>query len=286
MKGAIASLLVGALLAGCTAPGATRFEHQDLRLEVRAKLLPAELSRRVRLMRAYGVMAFADVTPRQVLIEARFLSVARDQSLMGIDLVTDSDLLHPVRLENTTPKAAPITVGFGFGGSLGGGDDLAGGSHGPDDTSEHGSGARGAHGEKVSMGFAFPLYTGKADRVTSARGTFHLPQVNLLEGCHVLLTCMGKRATGEIIVQPVLLPLTLTPTLTTKPEPGPTRAETIVHEGETVILAGLLGSTPANKVPALGKLPIVGRLFKNRLDTVRRSDLLVFLTPHIVVQDE
>ncbi|GAH44528.1 unnamed protein product [marine sediment metagenome] len=284
MKCAIASLLVGALLAGCAAPGATRFEHQDLRLEVRAKLLPAELSRRARLMRAYGIMAFSDVTPRQVLIEARFLSAARDQSLMGIDLVTDSDLLRPVRLENTTPKAPPITVGFGFGGSFGGGNGLGQGSHGPDDTSEHGSAARGAHGEKVSMGFAFPLYTGKADRVTSARATFHLPQVNLLEGCHVLLTWMGKSATGEIIVQPVLLPLTLT--LTPKPEPGPTRVETIVHEGETVILAGLLGSTPANKVPVLGKLPIIGRLFDSRLDTVRRSELLVFLTPQIVVQDD
>jgi len=282
MKRATMSILVGALLAGCAVPGATRFEHQDLRLEVRAKLLPAELSRRVRLMRDYGIMAFAEVTPRQVVIEARFLSVARDQSLMGIDLVTDSDLLHPVRVEDTTPKAPPITVGFGFGGSFGGGDGLAKGSHGPDDTSEHGSAARGAHEAGVGVGFAFPLYTGKADRVTSARATFHLPQVNLLEGCHVLLTCMGKTATGEIIVQPVLLPLTLTP----NPEPGPTRVETIVHEGETVVLAGLLGSTPANKVPLLAKLPIIGRLFKSRLDTMRRSDLLVFITPHIVVQDE
>ena len=282
MKCAIASLLVGVLLAGCAAPGTTRFEHQDLRLEVRAKLVPAELSRRARLMRAYGVMAFADVTPRQVLIEARFVSAGTDQSLLGIDLVTDSDLLHPVWVENTTPKATPISVGFGFGGGLGGGDDLGRGSHGPDDTWERGSAARGAHGEKVGVGFAFPLYTGKADRVTSARATFNLPQVNLLEGCHVLLTCMGKRATGEIIVQPVLLPLTLTP----KPEPGPTRTETFVHEGETVILAGLVDSSSAETVPALGKLPIVGRLFDSRLDTVRRSDLLVFLTPRIVVQDE
>ena len=37
-----------------------------------------------------------------------------------------------------------------------------------------------------------------------------------------------------------------------------------------------------SKVPLLGDIPLLGTLFKRRTDTGRKSELLIFLTPHIV----
>lgn len=39
-----------------------------------------------------------------------------------------------------------------------------------------------------------------------------------------------------------------------------------------------------NKVSILGHIPIVGLLFTYKADTVDRTDLLVFITPHILTE--
>jgi general secretion pathway protein D len=58
-----------------------------------------------------------------------------------------------------------------------------------------------------------------------------------------------------------------------------------VQNGQTVVIAGLLGSdmdNTDNKVPALGDIPGLGWLFKARNRISSKTNLLVFLTPHIV----
>ncbi len=62
------------------------------------------------------------------------------------------------------------------------------------------------------------------------------------------------------------------------------RAETEVNlrEHETLVIAGLLSeesSRSIDQVPALGDLPVLGRLFKSRSFRDRRSELVVFVTP-------
>ncbi|MBV4478186.1 MULTISPECIES: secretin N-terminal domain-containing protein [Pseudomonas] len=58
-----------------------------------------------------------------------------------------------------------------------------------------------------------------------------------------------------------------------------------LHDGETQILAGLVrndhGAT-GNKIPGLGDIPGLGRLFGSNKDTVGKSELVLSITPRIV----
>ncbi len=81
----------------------------------------------------------------------------------------------------------------------------------------------------------------------------------------------------------------------TDPELGPTttnrRVENTVYvrDGEAVMIGGILSeiqTTTENKVPFLGDIPILGWAFKTTNDTVRKVNLLIILTPHIVRDPE
>ncbi len=59
----------------------------------------------------------------------------------------------------------------------------------------------------------------------------------------------------------------------------------VVRDNQTVVIGGLMGQTDTQvetKIPVLGDLPIVGRLFRGRRDTTRKTNLLIFLTPHVI----
>lgn len=58
-----------------------------------------------------------------------------------------------------------------------------------------------------------------------------------------------------------------------------------LRDGETQILAGLIQSderNTANKVPGLGDLPIVGRLFSSHNDSNIKTEIVLLVTPHVV----
>ncbi|MEX1080489.1 MAG: type IV pilus secretin PilQ [Halofilum sp. (in: g-proteobacteria)] len=59
----------------------------------------------------------------------------------------------------------------------------------------------------------------------------------------------------------------------------------LVENGETVVLGGIYEETQnesVNRVPFFGDLPIVGTLFRHRVEERDKSELLVFVTPKIV----
>ncbi len=60
----------------------------------------------------------------------------------------------------------------------------------------------------------------------------------------------------------------------------------IVGDGQTMVVNGLTQKSDTesqNKVPLLGDLPLIGTLFRSHNTTTNDSDLLVFITPHILV---
>ncbi len=62
-----------------------------------------------------------------------------------------------------------------------------------------------------------------------------------------------------------------------------------LNDGETLVLGGLIKNqeTAYNyKIPVLGSIPIIGALFKHSGKTRSKSNLVVFITPHIVTRDE
>jgi len=58
-----------------------------------------------------------------------------------------------------------------------------------------------------------------------------------------------------------------------------------VRDGETVVLGGLSQTQRerrGTKIPVLGDLPLVGGLFRSRSESDVNSELLVFITPHVL----
>lgn len=63
----------------------------------------------------------------------------------------------------------------------------------------------------------------------------------------------------------------------------------IVQNDQTVVLGGIISNNDqkrVNKVPILGDIPLLGQLFRNTTRTKGRTELVVFLTPHIVAEPE
>lgn len=62
-------------------------------------------------------------------------------------------------------------------------------------------------------------------------------------------------------------------------------AKVLVSDGETIVIGGVYSNTQSksvDKVPFLGDLPYLGRLFRRDLVKDSKSELLVFLTPRIL----
>ncbi|MEE9524939.1 MAG: secretin N-terminal domain-containing protein [Thermodesulfovibrionales bacterium] len=69
------------------------------------------------------------------------------------------------------------------------------------------------------------------------------------------------------------------------------RAETtgIVKDGHTLIIGGLIGETKTatrSGLPILSKLPIIGFLFGTSSVTVRKTELIIMITPHVIRNQE
>jgi general secretion pathway protein D len=59
----------------------------------------------------------------------------------------------------------------------------------------------------------------------------------------------------------------------------------VTPDGEPVVIGGLIGSNKASnesKIPLLGDIPVLGQLFKFTAKSSTKTELLIFLTPHIV----
>ena len=58
-----------------------------------------------------------------------------------------------------------------------------------------------------------------------------------------------------------------------------------VRDGEPMIIGGLIGAEEAksvSKIPFLGDLPILGALFRNHRKSKSESELIIFLTAHVL----
>lgn len=68
---------------------------------------------------------------------------------------------------------------------------------------------------------------------------------------------------------------------------GTRNASTVLRlrDGETQVLAGLISDedrSTSNKIPGLGEIPVVGRLFGSQKDDTQRSEILLSITPRIL----
>jgi general secretion pathway protein D len=58
-----------------------------------------------------------------------------------------------------------------------------------------------------------------------------------------------------------------------------------VQSNQTVVIGGLMQEVETeseSKIPILGDIPLLGALFRNKRKTKRKTNLLIFLTPHVI----
>lgn len=62
----------------------------------------------------------------------------------------------------------------------------------------------------------------------------------------------------------------------------------MVKDGVTIVIGGLIKDEKiktTKKVPLLGDIPLLGHAFKNESDKVSKTEIVLFLTPHIIAGD-
>ena len=67
------------------------------------------------------------------------------------------------------------------------------------------------------------------------------------------------------------------------------RTQIVAKNGQTIVLGGLIRddvSTTIRKVPGLGNIPLLGRLFRSSSTTKSKNHLLIFLRPTVMETDE
>ncbi|TCB38028.1 type II and III secretion system protein [Acinetobacter sp. ANC 4910] len=63
-----------------------------------------------------------------------------------------------------------------------------------------------------------------------------------------------------------------------------TETEFVVGQGQTLVLSGLVGAEKnggESAVPGLGKIPLLGNLFKSKSNRIKQNELVFFVTPYV-----
>ncbi|MNW03068.1 Type IV pilus biogenesis and competence protein PilQ precursor [compost metagenome] len=67
------------------------------------------------------------------------------------------------------------------------------------------------------------------------------------------------------------------------------QTQVLVENGGTVVIGGIFEMEETNnetKVPLLGDVPVVGNLFKSRTRETSKREMLVFITPKMLMQNK
>jgi len=108
------------------------------------------------------------------------------------------------------------------------------------------------------------------------------PQIT--EGDYVKLDLYQEISSVKAEVDPNII-INVGPTTTKRS----TKTSVVVKDAQTVVIGGLIQEKEdesINKVPLLGDIPILGWLFKSKSKRKTKTNLLVFITPHIIKEAE
>jgi type II secretory pathway component GspD/PulD (secretin) len=295
------------LAAGCAQHPWTRYDHESIHLEVRARARPAARAAlpgdgagdlaagpaRLDVPMDLAALSLGPTRRLQIDVEARLVEVTnRDLSILGIEWVTPQNkTIAPMDLVNTTPSSPKFTIGTGIGTTIGGG----GGGQGryPDQPSGGEEGG-GFGGIGVGTGVGMPVDLGGPTGVTSISSVFYV--TGGLDGAHIsVLIRTLQQDSGRVLARPVILTVSgreaivaagETPMPTTEAREAQTRV--LVRGDETIVLGGMVqdaNTDTRNKVPMLADIPFVKHLFKSTGNKVQKLETLIFVTPKIIIQE-
>jgi type II secretory pathway component GspD/PulD (secretin) len=134
------------------------------------------------------------------------------------------------------------------------------------------------------------IFIGQTIRTTVAQASISGTTIQVLEFPVGIILLVHPRINSEgnltLRVHPVVSTVISLGT-NGVPNTASREAETtvMIKDGETMVIGGLIQdevSKSVQEIPFLSKIPLIGELFRNRSTDHRHSDVLVFITPHIV----
>jgi type II secretory pathway component GspD/PulD (secretin) len=239
------------------------------------------------LDRVAQYLAQADVTPRQVLIEAHVLQIdLKDENRHGVNLSYLSELAgKTIQFEfrgNANPMASQAAL-LTFEGA-----DLQALIEMLRTTTDSKTLASPrvlvVNGQEARIQVGAQL----GFRVTTTTQTSTLESVNFLDVGVVLRVTPRIDPAGNVLmhVKPEVSSGQVNAT-TGLPEEETTEVETdiMLRNGQGVVIGGLIqenANDVQNKLPILGDLPLIGRLFQHRTNDKTRSEIIIALVPRVV----
>ena len=153
--------------------------------------------------------------------------------------------------------------------------------------------ARDGQLAKILVGQQVPLPSGVS---YASSGGITIPIINVsYSDVGIILNVtpfIGANGLVEMIIQPQISSVSPTEKQSlsagvSAPYINVRSADTVVitPDSQTVVIGGLISNTKSSadkKVPVLGDIPLLGNLFKSKAKSDAKTELLIFLTPHII----
>nr|WP_101047737.1 type IV pilus secretin family protein [Macromonas nakdongensis] len=252
-----------------------------------------------------------DVPVRQVLIEARIVEATDDfNRSLGVRL--GGRMSQPVTLISNNNKDKVQTT-FGFG-SLG----AASSSNVttiPSSSTSGGTFALSLFSPNLSRLVNLEIDANESDgrlkTIASPRVlTADQGKARIEDGRRIPVTTTQQNGTANTNFESASLVLDVTPQITpegdvimkldirndspivfnntTAIQTKNVQTQVLVENGGTVVIGGIYSLEEldgTSKVPGLGDVPVLGNLFKSRTRSLRKSELLVFITPRVLNEE-
>ena len=148
------------------------------------------------------------------------------------------------------------------------------------------------HEAHILVGNEVPIVTTQSNSTTiQTNGTSNILQNIQYRDTGVILTVLPQVNSEGLVNMQIRQEVSQVSSQTTGAIASPTfstrESETtvVVQSGETIVIGGIIDDTVDRSrtgVPFLMDIPVVGRAFRSDSDTVRRTELIVLLTPHVV----
>jgi type IV pilus assembly protein PilQ len=133
--------------------------------------------------------------------------------------------------------------------------------------------------------------TGYYETTTTNQQGYTLTQLHSIQAGISLKITPWVAASGEITTEINQEVSNSIPGAQQLPEVSSRAASTTIRlrDGETIIIGGLIQTSRSEsreKIPILGDIPLLGRLFSDTTEISKETELIIYITPHILPSEE
>jgi general secretion pathway protein D len=235
------------------------------------------------------IIASLDQPKPQVLINVVFVQVSHDK---GLDLGAEVSYAGSIGINAEPTGRAPDVASTRFG--------LADAALDPTHPGAFyrilGRDVNATHNQQatIMVGQSVPIITNSrvSDTTNTTINTVQYQDIGIILRVTPFITADGL---VEMIVSPEISSLSATTVPISNTVSSPVidkrSADTVVvtPSDKTVVIGGLISTQTSdrdNKVPILGDIPILGFAFKRKVKSDVKTELLIFLTPHVIQTPE